>query len=502
MNATLSKALSAFVLTLICATVAPTIYSQTSNKAAANADVKIRQKMTSSRSDRGAETLMYIKGPRMRNEIGQSTVSMTTIVQCDLKRTLMINDKTKTYMVVPDSNAAAGSVAGGGGGAPGSTPDSQSANVSRGGVVNVTNTITDTGERKEMFGFTARHIKTSTVRKASPDACEKDLKLETDGWYIDFQYAFDCPSQMPKHQAVPVQPQPGCKDEVRTKTVGTAKLGFPLLVTTTIFAADGTTSSVTQEVLELSRQPLQAALFEVPEGYALAKDMQELYGMNVAASSPAIKESKSNSIGNSAGASSVTENNSASVTSATSPKKPGAIRIGMILPKVQMTAGDTARAAEALRTSFANYLNSPTIEVVSLESRLPSLAMNEARQSQCDYVLFVSMVQKKGGGGGMFGRALGGFAGAAAGHIPGGGNAGTGAARSVAVTGVYTSAHIAGSIKAKDEVGLEHKLEPTDGARQGVSATNKAKASRDGEDVVTPLIEKAAENVVATVSKK
>ncbi len=498
MNAGLSKALSVFVLTLVCAVVAPTVYSQTSNKATANADVKIRQKMTSSRSDRGAETLLYIKGARMRNEIGESSIGITTIVQCDLKRTLMINEKTKTYMVVPDSNAAAGSVAAGGGGSPGPASDSQPSTVPRGGVVNVTNTITDTGERKEMFGFTARHIKTSMVRKASPDACEKDMKLETDGWYIDFQYAFECPSQTPKHQALPVQPQPGCKDEVRTKTVGTAKLGFPLLVTTTIFAADGTSTSMTQEVLELSRQPLQAALFEVPEGYALAKDMQELYGMGAAASSPTIKESKSSS----AGVIPVTGNNSASVASATSPKKPGAIRIGMIMPKVQLTAGDTAQAAEALRTSFAGYLNSPTIEVVSLESRLPSLAMNEARQSQCDYVLFVSMVQKKGGGGGMFGRALGGFAGAAAGHIPGGGSAGTAAARSVAVSGVYTSAHIAGSIKAKDEIGLEHKLEPTDGAGKGVSATNKAKASRDGEDVVTPLIEKAAENVVATVSKQ
>ena len=496
MNAALSKALSAFVLTLICAAVPPTIYSQTSNKAT---DIKIRQKMTSSRSDRGAETVMYIKGPRMRSEIGESSIGMTTVVQCDLKRTLMINDKTKTYMVVPDSNAAAGAVASGGGGAPGPIPDSQSSTVPRGGIVNVTNTITDTGERKEMFGFTARHIKTSMVRKASPDACEKDMKLETDGWYIDFQYAFDCPSQMPKHQAQPVRPQPGCKDEVRTKTVGTAKLGFPLLVTTTIFAADGTTSSMTQEVLELSRQPLQSALFDVPEGYALAQDMQQLYGMGATASSPAAKEPKNNSTGSIP----VSESSSATIASATSPRKPGAIRIGMIMPKVQLTAGDTARAAEALRTSFAKYLNSPTIEVVSLESRLPSLAMNEARQNQCDYVLFVSMVQKKGGGGGgMFGRALGGFAGAAAGHIPGGGNAGTGAARSVAITGVYTSAHIAASIKAKDEVGLEHKLEPTDGARQGVSATNKAKANRDGEDVVTPLIEKAAESVVAAVTKK
>src|SRR5687768_3295875 len=213
MNAALSKALSAFVLSLVCAAVASTVYSQTSNKATANADVKIRQKMTSSRSDKGAETVMYIKGPRMRNEIGESSLGMTTIVQCDLKRTLMINDKTKSYMVVPDSNAAAGSVAAGGGGVPGPTSDTQPSPVSRGGVVNVTNTITDTGERKEMFGFTARHIKTSMVRKASPDACEKDMKLETDGWYIDFQYAFDCPSKCRNTRRSPL----GLNPDVKTK---------------------------------------------------------------------------------------------------------------------------------------------------------------------------------------------------------------------------------------------------------------------------------------------
>jgi hypothetical protein len=43
------------------------------------------------------------------------------------------------------------------------------------------------GERKQMFGFNARHIKTSMVRTASPEACDKDMKIETDGWYIDFQ---------------------------------------------------------------------------------------------------------------------------------------------------------------------------------------------------------------------------------------------------------------------------------------------------------------------------
>ena len=130
-----------------------------------------------------------------------------------------------------------------------------------------------------MFGFTARHIKTSMVKKASPESCDKDQKVETDGWYIDFQYAFECPSQIQKTPAPPVHSQPGCKDDVRTRTIGSAKLGFPLLVTTTIYQPDGRTSTMTQEVLELSREPLSASLFDVPEGYALAKDMQELYGM-------------------------------------------------------------------------------------------------------------------------------------------------------------------------------------------------------------------------------
>src|SRR6185369_1224464 len=157
----------------------------------------------------------------------------------------------------------------------------------RGGIVNVTNTVTDTGERKQMFGFNARHIKTSTVRTASPEACDKDMKIETDGWYIDFNYAVDCQTETQKRQPYVRPQQPGCKDDVRTKTVGTAKLGFPLLVTTTIYQPDGKTSTMTQEVLELSRESLSASLFDVPEGYTLAKDMQQLYGVGASTSASA-----------------------------------------------------------------------------------------------------------------------------------------------------------------------------------------------------------------------
>src|SRR4029434_1598473 len=141
-------------------------------------------------------------------------------------------------------------------------------------------------------------------------------------------------------------------------------------------------------------------------------------------------------------------------------------------------------------------------EVVTLSARLPSQAMDEARQSQCDYILSASMTVTKGGGTGMFGRAIGNIAGSAAGHIPGGGSAATGAARSAAITGVYTTAAIANAIKAKDAVSLEYKLDHVETNKTSVANKDKAKANADGEDVIAPLVQKAAQAIVSTVSNK
>jgi hypothetical protein len=455
------------------------------------ADIKIRQRMSMAGGG-GTETLLYIKGPRMRSEM-PGNLGFTSILQCDLKRTITINEKTKTYMVTPTDGTAGSTTAtagDGGAGAAAMPPNTPP----RGGVVNITNTITDTGERKEMFGFTARRIKTSLEKKASPEACDKDEKVETDGWYIDFQYAFECPGQTQKYQPQVRPQQPGCKDEVRTKTIGTAKLGFPVLVTTTIYQPDGRSTSMTQEVLELSREPLSASLFEVPEGYALAKDTNELYGINTTAYASVNPQPN-----NTATASSATTTN---ITSGAGSKKPGVIRIGLITPKVQLSAGDVAQATETLRNSFAGHLNGPSVEVVALAARLPSEALAEARQKQCDYMLAISLNIKKGGGGSMFGRAIGNIAGSAAGHIPGGGSATTGAARSAAITGVYTTAAIANSIKARDDVSLEYKLDTVETPNTVLTNTAKAKAKSDGEDVLTPLVQTAAQAILSAVTKR
>src|SRR5688572_26258800 len=469
--------------------------SQTTSKPTTN-DVKIRQRMSTG-GVTAVESLLYIKGQRMRSEM-PGAMGFTTIMQCDLKRTVTINEKTKTYLIASTDGSAVSTGEGDGGGAPVAPTAQQPPTQPRGGLVNITNTITDTGERKEMFGFTARRIKTSLVKTASPEACDKDQKIETDGWYIDFQYAFECPSDAQKYQAQARPQRPGCKDEIRTKTIGSAKLGFPLLVTTTIYQPDGRTTSMTQEVLELSREPLSASLFEIPDGYTLAKDMNELYGISTAASASAAYNPRPSN--NSATAASAS--NTTNVSSSSTPKKPGTIRIGLVLPKVQMSAGDAAHAAETLRKSFAGYLNGPTIEVVALSAQLPAQAIEEARQSQCDFLLYASMNVKKGGGGSMFGRAIGNIAGTAAGHIPGGGSAATGAARSTAITGVYTTAVIVSSIKAKDELSLEYKLDSVETSKTALSNTGKAKAKSDGEDILTPLVETSAQTIISTVTRK
>lgn len=419
---------TALALILVIFAGAPLVTnSQTSNRPTTN-DVKIRQRISTGNNP-GSEMLLYIKGPRMRNEMG-GNVGFTTILQCDLKRSLTINDKNKTYLISSTDSMNNAGVAGDGGPAP-TAPAAQNV-PARGGVVNIVNTITDTGERKEMFGFTARRIKTSMVKTASADACDKDAKVETDGWYIDFQYAFECPGQTPKHSAPTYRPQPGCKDDVRAKTIGTAKLGFPLLVTTTIYQPDGRTSSMTQEVLELSREPLSASLFDIPEGYTLAKDMQQLYGMGAAATSASTLP---------------TETRPAPASRETSTaKKPGVIRIGLV------------STAETLRNNFANHLNRPGIEVVTLQ------ALEQARTNQCDYVLSASMTVKKVTGGSMFGRAIGDIA----------------------------------SRVAKDEVTLEYKLDHVETAKTAVANKDKAKG---GDEAVSQLVQKAADAILSTIRR-
>jgi hypothetical protein len=78
----------------------------------------------------------------------------------------------------------------------------------------------------------------------------------------------------------PNRKQGGCEDQVRSRRTGTGKVGYPLVETMTMYGPNGQiTFTTTKEVVDLSREPLDAALFDVPYGYAETRSNQELYAM-------------------------------------------------------------------------------------------------------------------------------------------------------------------------------------------------------------------------------
>src|SRR6185437_7295844 len=151
--------------------------------ATASADTKVKSRQTSG-NGQTYENTSYIKGKRQRSEM--SGGQMIMIQQCDLRRNIQIMPQAKMYTIQPYDEPSTSSTT------PNTTaPTSQP--VKKGGVVTSTVTTKDTGERKQMFGYTARHIITTMEMKSSPDACsQNNTKIEIDGWYIDATFALDC----------------------------------------------------------------------------------------------------------------------------------------------------------------------------------------------------------------------------------------------------------------------------------------------------------------------
>ena len=222
------------------------------------ADVKIKSKQTM--SGQSYENTTYIKGKRQRTEMMNGM--MISLTQCDLRRGVQINPNTKTYMVNP-FNTTVETVT-----KPASTTVDKNGVVQSGGTVSMTITTKDTGERKQMFGYTARHLIITMETVSSPDACTKsNTKMETDGWYIDFEQQFDC-GDSAQYSGYRNPNKPSCQDKYVTKNLGTGKRGYPVYEKMTMFDESGKeTMSYVNEVVELSKATLDPSLFDVPQDY-------------------------------------------------------------------------------------------------------------------------------------------------------------------------------------------------------------------------------------------
>jgi hypothetical protein len=176
--------------------------------------------------------------------------------------------------------------------------------------------------------------------------------------------------------------------------------------------------------------------------------------------------------------------------------------VAIVMPSATGVDGDATAFSTSLRDLLASYLTGPSLRAISLDARLPSQAIEEARQKQCAYVLLTTITRKRDDGTG-WGRALGQAAGSAAYYgIPYGGGAAAAAARGAAVAGAHAVSTMASTTRAKDEVTLSYRVGTVDAVMRTAPKAEKAKARSDGEDLLTPLVEKAAESVAAVVTRK
>jgi hypothetical protein len=147
-------------------------------------------------------------------------------------------------------------------------------------------TTLDTGERKESFGYVARHVTRTYKVIPLDDTTVYPQETVTDGWYIDLDTRISCdPANEPPQEGTTyaaVRLIVGSLSEgaasgpasppslVQTTYIGKAETGFPIWVRTTARCSmqgqEQVTTSET-EVTELSMKALDSGLFEVPTNF-------------------------------------------------------------------------------------------------------------------------------------------------------------------------------------------------------------------------------------------
>lgn len=332
------------------------------------------------------ESTVYVKGMRKRTESG-AIMGMSqpiTIEQCDLQRTIKINDKKKLYYIdsfykireeIIDEDEPVNKKP-----APVVKEKTPKTTPEKGGVITIYYSIRDTGERKKMYGLTARHVWTTQKMKPSADACmmKDSMVVKTDGWYIDLP-KFNCPIRYRPQQMQrqpDEKPLPDCQDRFVTRRSGKGKLGFPLIETTTIMmggqAATTMEFKTDVETLDFSMEKLDSMLFEIPTDYTETKneddlqDKMDVGGLLDDVMKNAKKQLKEKQL--------------------SGEKAPDMIRVGILPPK-----GDEQVQSAELQTMLVGTFTTGNVEAVAVSSA------EEAKTMKCDYLLNSELSKIKSG---------------------------------------------------------------------------------------------------------
>jgi len=218
-------------------------------------------------------TTWYFKGPRERIEhlpeasFRSPLPFVASIMQCDLRTQIRLFEHTKTYSSsvshVDERDP--------------SRPRPRPTKPPTGPDVTVTSDSVDTGERRQIGSYEAHRIKTTITVEPSKGAATKPGEVEIDGWYLDLP-GLHCRADSAREDRPPVMDwitlvRAGAHDHLIFKNHGPVPRGFKVEETATQRQA-GNIIVNKIELLEVSDQPLDEALFEVPSDY-VPRDLPE-----------------------------------------------------------------------------------------------------------------------------------------------------------------------------------------------------------------------------------
>jgi hypothetical protein len=171
------------------------------------------------------------------------------------------------------------------------------------------------------------------------------------------------------------------------------------------------------------------------------------------------------------------------------------IRIGVVTVKPGNVAEgmNAANLATAVQTTLTEKLKAPNVEAIPIQATVLSQIEAEARQKECDFLVYTTVSHKKGGGG--FGNVFGSTAAQIAGNTIGYGSTAGAIAANAATTAVVAE------IKARDEVTVDVRLEKPGAGYPAFSKQFKGKAKAAGEDIITPATTQAAQALIEAATK-
>ena len=215
-------------------------------------------------SDRRREEHRGFSGYRFRpngRDLYRPAPHTALIKRCDLQKTFLINfdDREYTEWPLPPEPTRQRLKA---------RAESAPSTDAPAPTIRVQTETVDTGERKDMFGWSARHVIT-TRREAPLTGSVREARVSViDGWYIDLDTGLTCEPWAGVGHGFAVAYKEG-EEPPRPifENIGEPERGFPLRFSTT--------GGFEIEVTELSTDTLDPSLFEVPAGFSRVEQIRQ-----------------------------------------------------------------------------------------------------------------------------------------------------------------------------------------------------------------------------------